>query len=103
LGFEGEWEEFVERLTRNLVPALRRRLYMAQLERLGGLGPPSEKLVYLYLALSGPQSFTTIRRGLALSIKTIDRAIRSLRDRGFIAQNERYLYWIIEVSENFGL
>ena len=39
MGSEGEWEEFVERLARDLTLALRRRLYVAQLERLRGLGP----------------------------------------------------------------
>ena len=40
MGYEGEWEEFFERLFRDLAPALRRRLYMAQLDKLRGLGLP---------------------------------------------------------------
>jgi len=92
-----EWEEFVERLARNLAPALSRRLRRTRLERLSWLGPPSEKLVYIYLASTEPQSFTTIRRGLDLSSRTVDKALRSLRDRGLISLDSRFLYWTREM------
>ncbi|MBW1932319.1 MAG: helix-turn-helix transcriptional regulator [Deltaproteobacteria bacterium] len=92
-----EWEEFVERLARDLAPALSRRLRRARFERLSGLGPPSEKLVYIYLASTEPQSFTTIRRGLDLSGKTVDKALRNLKDRGLVSLDGRFLYWIREM------
>ena len=93
MGFEGEWEEFVERLAQDLAIAMKRRLYMAQLERMRRLGPPSEKLVYLYLVQSQPQSFTTMRRSLGISKKTLARALRSLRRWRFVVLDERFLYW----------
>jgi len=96
LGYEGEWEEFVERLARDLAPALRRRLYQTQFERMLKLGPPSEKLVYLYLVQSQPQSFSTMRRGLGISKKTLARAIRTLRRWRFVVLDERFLYWTEE-------
>jgi hypothetical protein len=77
---EGEWEEFVERLARDLTPALRKRVYMAQLERLRGLGPPSDKLIYLYLVVAEPQPFVGVWRGLGIGVKTVDRALRRLRE-----------------------
>jgi DNA-binding MarR family transcriptional regulator len=89
-----DWEGFVEGLARDLVSALRRRLYGAHLDRLRGLGAPSEKLIYLYLLLAEPQSFTTIRRGLALGGRTVDIALRRLRERGYVTQDIRFLYWI---------
>jgi len=91
-----EWEGFVEGLARELVSALRRRLYGAHLDRLRGLGAASEKLVYLYLVLAEPQSFTTIRRGLSLGGRTVDRVLRRLRERGYVTQDVRFLYWIEE-------
>ena len=57
-------------------------------------GAPSEKLVYLYLVLAGPQRFTTIRRGLALGERTVDIALRRLRERGYVTQDSKFLYWI---------
>jgi len=92
-----EWEEFVERLARDLAPALSKRLRRARFERLSWLGPPSEKLVYVYLESTEPQSFTTIRRGLDLSSRTVDRALRNLRDRGLVSLDDRFLYWIREM------
>ena len=86
----------MEGLARELVSALRRRLYGAHLDRLRGLGAASEKLVYLYLVLAEPQSFTTIRRGLSLGGRTVDRVLRRLRERGYVTQDVRFLYWIEE-------
>jgi DNA-binding MarR family transcriptional regulator len=94
LGYESEWEEFVERLARNLTPVLKRRLNMAQLERLRRLGPPSDKLVYLYLVRAEPQTFTEIRQGLEIGVKTVDRALRRLRERGYVVQDRKYMYWV---------
>jgi len=94
VGYEGEWEKFVERLARDLAPALKRRLYIAQLEKMRRLGPPSEKLVYLYLVLAEPQSYTGIKRSLALGGRTVDRTLMKLRVRGYIAQDEVFLYWV---------
>ena len=94
LGYKSEWEEFLESLVRDLTPALKRRLYMAKLERLRGLGPPSDKLVYLYLVVAEPQSFVGIWRGLSLSVKTVDRALRRLKEGGYVVQDRTYLYWV---------
>jgi len=94
LGSVDEWEVFVEGLASELVSVLRRRLYGAHLNRLRDFGAPSEKLVYLYLVLAGPQRFTTIRRGLALGERTVDIALRRLRERGYVTQDSKFLYWI---------
>ena len=94
MGYEGEWEEFVDRLARDLAPALKRRLYMVQLERLRSLEPPSDKLVYIYLVLAEPQNYMGIRRSLALGGRTVDRALRRLGVRGYVAQDDMFQYWI---------
>jgi hypothetical protein len=99
LGYEGEWEEFVERLARDLAPALRRRMYQVEFERMRRLGPPSEKLVYLYLVQSQPQSFTTMRKGLGIGKKTLARALRSLRGWRLVALDDRFLYWAEEKDD----
>jgi len=96
LGSADDWDDLVEGLARELASVLRRRLYGAHLDRLRGLGAPSEKLVYLYLVLAEPQSFTTVRRGLSLGGRTVDRVLRRLRERGYVTQDVRFLYWIEE-------
>ena len=93
MGYVGAWEEFVERLAQDLAPALRRRMYREQFERMLRLRPPSEKLVYLYLVQSQPQSFTTMRKGLGLGKTTLSRALESLRRWRFVILDERFLYW----------
>ena len=94
MSHKGEWEEFVERLVRDMTPALKRRLYMAQLERLRELGPPSDKLVYLYLMVAEPQPFVGVWRSLGLGVKTVDRALRRLKEGGYVVQDRAYLYWV---------
>ena len=93
MGDRDEWEEFVERLVQDLAPALRRRLYRAQFERMLRLRPPSEKLVYLYLVESQPQSFITMRKSLGLGKATLSRALESLRRWRLVTLDERFLYW----------
>lgn len=49
---------------------------------------PSEKLVYFYLVLAEPQTFTGVRQGLDIGVKTVDRALRRLReDTSFRTEN----------------
>ena len=74
----------------------RARLYGFHLVRVRMLRAPSEKLVYLYLILAQPQSFTGIRKGLGLAMRTVDRALRRLRASGCVRQDEVYLYWVAE-------
>jgi predicted DNA-binding transcriptional regulator len=62
------------------------------------LRAPSEKLIYLYLVLAEPQSFTGIRRGLGLAMRTVDRALRRLRASGCVRQDDVYLYWVADVK-----
>ena len=95
-----EWDDFVEALARDLVSALRRRLYHFHLGRIRLLGAPSEKLVYLFLMIAEPQSFTSIRRSLGLAVKTVDRALRRLKASGCVMQDDVYLYWVEARSQD---
>jgi len=60
------------------------------------LRAPSEKLIYLYLILAQPQSFTGIRRGLGLAMRTVDSALRRLRASGCVRQDDVFLYWVAD-------
>jgi len=89
-----EWDEFVETLAGELASFLRGKLYDIPLSRIRMLRTPSEKLVYLYLVLAEPQSFTGIRRSLGLAVKTVDKALKRLRTSGCVMQDDVYLYWV---------
>jgi DNA-binding MarR family transcriptional regulator len=89
-----EASKIVEILADELQGTLWIRRYGDHMERLRSLPRPSEKLVYLFLVLSQPQSFTTVLRSLSLSSSTIDRALRRLLDRGYLVLDETTLYWV---------
>lgn len=91
---ERTWEELVRSLARDLVHSLKEEQYWAHYERLKNQKATSEKLVYLHLLRSQPQTFTGILRSLDLSSYTVDQALRRLRARGHIFQDSSYLYWI---------
>jgi DNA-binding transcriptional ArsR family regulator len=92
---ETEWSRLVEGLADELQAALWVRRYHGHMERVRVMSAPSEKLVYLYLIQSQPQSFTTIRRALSLNKVTVDQALRRLLERGHVELDERYLYWVV--------
>lgn len=90
----GELSRLVEGLVDELQTALWIRRYGDHMERMRSLSRPAEKLVYLFLVFSEPQSFTTIRRALSLSSRTVDRVLRILLDRDFVTLDLNYLYWV---------
>ena len=101
MGSGDEWEELVEALAQQLVQSLQRRLYKTHLDRVRSLKAPSEKLIYLYLLLAQPQSFTTTRRALSLGERTVDRALRRLLEKECIIIDKWYLYTLTPTqSEN---
>ena len=68
--------------------------YRLHVDRIRSMSASSEKLVYLYLLVSQPQSFITIRRAMAMSRTTLDRALKRLTDEGNVELDETYLYWV---------
>ena len=94
---EGEWGLLVEYLAEELVVALRKKLKRSHYERILTISAPSEKLVYLHLVETEPQSFISVRRALGLGRMTVDRALKNLLVRGYVSQDNSYLYWVNEV------
>lgn len=84
----------VERLADELQAALWVRHYGDHIERIRSFQRPSEKLIYLFLVKSEPQSFNTIRNALSLSNNSVDRALKRLLARGFVVLDDSYLYWV---------
>jgi len=76
---------------------LKRQLYPRKhFSRLRSLDSPAEKLVYLFLLLAQPQTFTSIRRLLGLGNKTVARCLKKLVDLRLIVLDENFLYWTAE-------
>jgi tRNA U55 pseudouridine synthase TruB len=94
LASEATWNELVKSLARDLAYSLKEELYWAHYQRLRAQEATSEKLVYLHLLRSQPQTFSGILRSLDLSSYTIDKALRRLRVRGHVVQDSSYLYWV---------
>jgi len=95
---EGEWNALVESLAEALVPALSVKLRRNHYERILFIRAPSEKLIYLHLVKTQPQTFVAIRRALGLGRMTVDRALKGLMEKGYVVQDIRYLYWIEDVE-----
>jgi DNA-binding MarR family transcriptional regulator len=64
------------------------------LKRLAELSTHSEKLVFLFLCISQPQTFTGIRRTLKMDKATLSRTLKKLHHRGLITIGTDFLYWI---------
>ena len=96
LGFPKDYDDFVEALASDLVAAVRRRFYGGHLFRVQAMRAPAEKLVYLFLVNSQPQTFTSIRRALSISRDTVDRTLKKLLEARVVYLDDRYLYWLVE-------
>lgn len=65
----------------------------AALRNVRALGSNTEKLVYIFLCISQPQTFSGIRRTLGVSKATLPRTLRKLIEKGLVAE-ENFLYWV---------
>jgi len=85
--------EIAAALSRDLKRQLYPRKYFI---RLRSLDSPAEKLVYLFLLLAQPQTFTSIRRLLGLGNKTVERCLKKLVDLRLVILDENFIYWTVE-------
>lgn len=107
-GYDATWKWLVQRYTREIVQEVvpevarglaeevRRQLYTGHHKRIRSLGRMSEKLVYYHLLVNQSRTFTAIRRELGIGRSTVDRALKELRNRGFVRQDRHYRYWLTE-------
>ncbi|HIH88806.1 TPA: hypothetical protein HA344_06330 [Candidatus Bathyarchaeota archaeon] len=91
---QDNWDELINRVAEGLTEQIRREYYQHYLHIARNLSSPSEKLVYIYLALFQPQTLSTLRRGLGLHENTVIKALRSLREKDRIQRDDEYLWWI---------
>jgi len=91
---EETWDELVKNLARELAYHLKKEMYRAHYRRLKTQKTASEKLVYLHMLHSQPQTFTSIQRSLGLSSYTVHHALARLRARGHVVKDSSRLYWV---------
>lgn len=63
------------------------------MQNLGRLSTHSEKLVYLFLCITQPQTFTGMRRALGMDKATLSRALKGLLEKRLITVKD-FLYWV---------
>jgi hypothetical protein len=90
---QGIAREVVREVALELATELKRQLYEGHYKRIRSLRRMSEKLIYYHILVHQPQSFTSIRRALNIGKKTLDRALKELKERGYVTQDQQYLYW----------
>ena len=86
-------EDFIIEVACTLASELRRQIRPKEcLGRMKNLGGSSEKLVYMYLWLTQPQTFSEIRRNLNISKTTLARVLRLLESKYMIRREGLLLY-----------
>ena len=76
-----------------LARELKRFLYpMECLNNAQALTNSTDKLVFMHVWLTQPQTFASIRRSLNLSKATLARSLRRLEEKGLIAREGLILY-----------
>jgi len=90
-----EWDQLIKGISFDIVEDLRWKLWDDHWVRIRKLGAPSEKLVYIFLVLSGPSNFVGIKRSLKLGSSTVDRSLKSLLVSGFVCLDDAYLYRVV--------
>ena len=93
---EETWDELVKSLARYLTYHLKKEIYWAHYRRLKTQKTASEKLVYLHILHSQPQTFTSIQRSLDLSSYTVHHALSRLRAHSHVFKDSSRLYWVSE-------
>jgi DNA-binding MarR family transcriptional regulator len=86
-------EDFIIEVACTLASELRRQIRpKGCLNGMRNLGGPSEKLIYMYLWLTQPQTFSEIRRNLNVSKTTLARVLRLLENKHMIRREGLFLY-----------
>jgi DNA-binding transcriptional ArsR family regulator len=88
-----DWDRLLELLSRELVLRIRMEYYSRYFSVLKSLSTPAQKLVYLYIVLFQPQTFTSIMRMLRLNERTVMKALSSLEGGGHICKDEAF-WWV---------
>jgi DNA-binding MarR family transcriptional regulator len=86
-------DELVAEILDELARELKRLLYPREhFESMRALKNPTEKLVYLYIWLTQPQTFSSIKQGLGLHKASVARALKRLETKGLVVRDGNLLY-----------
>jgi len=86
-------DDLVTEVAFELARELKRLMHLREcLSQISALSNSTDKLVYMYIWLTQPQTFASIRRSLNLSKATLARSLRRLEEKGLIAREGLILY-----------
>jgi hypothetical protein len=88
-------EQAIAEIAETLAVELKKLLYPREyFEKMRQLKTLAEKLVYLYILLTQPQTFSGVKQGLGICKASAAKALQKLEREGLIAQDSYLLYWI---------
>jgi hypothetical protein len=88
-------EQAIAEIAETLAVELKKLLYPREyFEKMRQLKTLAEKLVYLYILLTQPQTFSGVKQGLGICKASAAKALQKLERMGLIAQDSYFLYWI---------
>jgi hypothetical protein len=86
-------DELVSEVALELAKEVKRFIYpMECFSQMSALNNSTDKLVYIYVWLTQPQTFASVRRSLNLSKATLARSLRRLEQKGLIVREGLILY-----------
>ncbi len=87
-------EQAIAEIAETLAIELKKLLYPREyFEKMRQLKTLAEKLVYLYILLTQPQTFSGVKKGLGICKASAAKALQKLERQGFIARDNYLLYW----------
>jgi hypothetical protein len=86
-------DELVSEVAFELAKEVKRFMYPREcFSQMLALSNSTDKLVYVYVWLTQPQTFASVRRSLNLSKATLARSLRRLEQKGLIVREGLILY-----------
>jgi predicted transcriptional regulator len=86
-------DELVSEVVFELAKEVKRFIYLREcFSQMSALNNSTDKLVYMYVWLTQPQTFASVRRSLNLSKATLARSLRRLEQKGLIVREGPILY-----------
>jgi predicted HTH transcriptional regulator len=86
-------DELVSEVAFELAKEVKRFIYLREcFSQMSALNNSTDKLVYMYVWLTQPQTFASVRRSLNLSKATLARSLRRLEQKGLIVREGLILY-----------
>jgi hypothetical protein len=94
---DGEYDDFEEvfrLLAADLSHIIRRDAYQPDVERIRGLRTANQKLIFLLTVFFQPQHWSSYKRILGVSEKTLNEALGALEIGKYLQKDKNQFWWI---------